>query len=464
MNKKAWQMERELRNAAIPVDRRITDSNWYEVDFAVPYGDALIDTFWFSKVPGSVAPEIPYQEMTQARGNQGFDVSAAEALIPEGIALHSAGKKDDLRLLTSRLLHALNEAPEIPTHPYHQYQHPDNWADVQAAMPASPSYKYAAKWQDAYAERIYQGWLGQLAGGSFGTAIEGYTGAQIAKVYGDVRGYINEPETTNDDVIYELIFLDVYERMGQGITSEALGLEWVRQIPFGWSAEWVAIRNLSMGIFPPQSGSFQNAYSDWIGAQMRGMVCGMLAPANPLEAARLAHLDGVVSHARNGVYGEIFAAVLTSLAFAIDDTRQLLKEAAAFIPAGSEYAAQLELVFNTLADADSPEDAWAVLEKHFERYNWIHAYPNMAADVYALWYGGGDFTDTMSLLAKAGNDVDCNAGLVGNVLGVMQAVPKAWAEPIGDLLETYIRGKERLSIRELAQKTARLAKSNVRNS
>jgi len=73
-------------------------------------------------------------------------------------------------------------------------------------------------------------------------------------------------------------------------------------------------------------------------------------------------------------------------------------------------------------------------------------------------------TATMSLLAKAGNDVDCNAGLVGNVLGVMQAVPKAWAEPIGDLLETYIRGKERLSIRELAQKTARLAKSNVRNS
>ena len=59
---------------------------------------------------------------------------------------------------------------------------------------------------------------------------------------------------------------------------------------------------------------------------MRGMVCGMLAPAWPMEAARLAYLDGVVSHARNGVYGEIYASVLTALAFTHDDQRALLVE------------------------------------------------------------------------------------------------------------------------------------------
>ena len=76
----------------------------------------------------------------------------------------------------------------------------------------------------------------------------------------------------------------------------------------------------------------------------------------------------------------------------------------------------------------------------------------------ALWYGGNDFTETMALLAKAGLDVDCNGGLVGNVLGVLKDVPPAWADPIGDLMETYIKGKERLSIRELSARTARLAK------
>ena len=98
-----------------------------------------------------------------------------------------------------------------------------------------------------------------------------------------------------------------------------------------------------------------------------------------------------------------------------------------------------------------------ILDKHFERYNWIHAYPNLAADLLALWYGRGDFTETMSLLAKAGLDVDCNGGLVGNVLGVIRDVPREWADPLGDLLETYIKGKERLSIRAVADKTTALA-------
>jgi hypothetical protein len=66
-------------------------------------------------------------------------------------------------------------------------------------------------------------------------------------------------------------------------------------------------------------------------------------------------------------------------------------------------------------------------------------------------------TAAFRLLAHAGLDVDCNAGLVGNVLGVMHGVPQRWSVPLGDLLETYIPGKERLSIRQLAERTARLA-------
>ena len=150
--------------------------------------------------------------------------------------------------------------------------------------------------------------------------------------------------------VYEIVLLDVYEKMGRAITSDALGDEWVRQIPYGVSAEGMALRNLSLGIYPPESGIFLNPYCDWIGAQMRGMVCGMLAPGDPMEAARLAHIDAVISHARNGVYGEIYAAVLTSLAFVMDDPRAILVEAARYIPAKSEYAAKLEFCFKVLHD------------------------------------------------------------------------------------------------------------------
>jgi hypothetical protein len=193
---------------------------------------------------------------------------------------------------------------------------------------------------------------------------------------------------------------------------------------------------------------------------MRGMVCGLLAPADPLEAARLAHLDGIISHSNNGVYGEIYGAVLTSLAFEISDIRALIIEGSRFIPAGSEYAAKVNFIIDVLQKHETAKSAWPILDDHFKKYNGIHAYPNIAADLLALWYGKGDFTETMSLLALAGYDVDCNGGLVGNVLGIIQDVPAQWADPIGDLLETYIVGKEKLSIRALSDKTCRFAKLN----
>lgn len=454
--KKAWEMERELRKSAIPLDRRIHSSNWYESDFQVPYGDNLMLMFWDSKVPGSGAPEIPYLSMVQAMSNRGFDVSAAEALLPKGIDLFQAGKMDDLRVITAQILAALNDAPIDPANPIHQYQHPSTWNATMVAMGNIRKENLFRNDKDL-AERIYQGWLGQLAGGSFGTAIEGYTGKQIYQVYGDVREYITTPETTNDDVVYELILLDVFERLGHNLTAREIGLEWIRQIKFGWSAEWVALRNLNNGIMPPQSGSFQNPFAHWIGAQMRGMVCGMLAPGWPFEAARLAYLDGIVSHEHNGVYGEIYAAVLTSLAFIRQDVRLILKEAVDYLPQKSEYAAVVRQCLNKLEASDDPIATWADFETKFERYNWIHAYPNIAAVIYSLWFGNGDMTETFCLLAKAGLDVDCNAGLAGNVLGVIKPVPTQWASPIGDRLETYIRGKEVLSIQELAQKTANLA-------
>ena len=457
--KKAWQIERDLRESAVPVDRRVNVSHYSDENGAfntVPAGDDLMRMFWDSKVPGSYAPEIPYLEMVQAAYNKGLDTSAAEALLPEGLRLAREGKVDELRVLTARILEALNTAETDPNHPFHTYSHPDAWEDIRKEM-GNVQEEPVSFDRSQLNERIYQGWLGQLSGGSFGTALEGYTGAQLAKLYGEVRSYITQPETTNDDVVYELVFLDVFEKMKREITSREIGLEWVKQIPFGWSAEWVALRNLSMGIFPPYSGSFQNPYSNWIGAQMRGMICGMLAPGWPMEAARLAYIDGVVSHENNGVYGEMYAAVLTSLAFVRSDPRALLLEAAQYFPQRSLYASVVRDSLNVVSTNSDPAKAWQILDKNYQEYNWIDAHPNIAAVIYSLWYGQTDMTEAFSLLAKAGLDVDCNGGLVGNVLGVIQPVPDQWAAPLGDLLETYLKGKEKISIRELAERTARFA-------
>jgi ADP-ribosylglycohydrolase len=455
----AWQIDRQIRLNAVPLDRRKESSNWYTSETVFPTGDDLIALFWNARVPGSGAPEIPYVEMVESMANKGYDMRRAEALLPEGLRLAEAGDRANLRALTARLLHAIHTAPADPASPYWRFDHPATWPEVRAAMePNLQSEGDAPRDLPDLDERILAGWLGQLAGGAFGTAIEGYHYSKIMEVYGRIDAYITTPETMNDDVTYELVFLDVFERLGRAISSVELGLEWLRQIPFGWSAEWIALHNLQDGILPPESGSFRNPYSDWIGAQMRGMVCGMLAPAWPLEAARLAHIDGVVSHSANGVYGEMYAAVLTSLAFTHTDPRELVVDGLRYLPQGSEYVHLARECLETLRREPDPERAWQILDRRFEQYNWIHAYPNMAADLLALWHSGGDMTRAFSLLAYAGLDVDCNAGLVGSVLGIMHGTPAQWAEPLNDTLETYMPGKEKLSIRELAARTARLAR------
>ena len=50
--------------------------------------------------------------------------------------------------------------------------------------------------------------MGQLIGGCLGTQIEGYTTEQIRKRFGEVYGYLRRPETYNDDITYEIAYLD----------------------------------------------------------------------------------------------------------------------------------------------------------------------------------------------------------------------------------------------------------------
>ena len=44
----------------------------------------------------------------------------------------------------------------------------------------------------------------------------------------------------------------------------------------------------------------------------------------------------------------------------------------------------------------------------------IHAYPNAAAEVVALYFCENDYDKLVSLIAMCGLDVDCNAAQVAN--------------------------------------------------
>ena len=254
--------------------------------------------------------------------------------------------------------------------------------------------------------------------------------------------------------------LKAVEAKGKAVTSADIAEQWVALIPMAWSAEDIAIKNLKLGIFPPESGFNGNPYREWIGAQMRGAICGMLYPGKPKKAAELAFTDGQISHHNNGILGEIFNAVMTGLAYVINNMREIVEKAVALIPKDSEYYSVISFALEQCRTHEDWESAWRVCEKHFEKYNWIHAYPNAAAEIIALWFGNGDFDEIMHICAMEGYDADCNLAQIGTIAAIASEATLAahWTEPIGDTLNTYMRGVDAMSIHFLGEETVSAAR------
>ena len=137
-----------------------------------------------------------------------------------------------------------------------------------------------------------------------GTAVAGYHTKKLEEVYGWVDRYIKDPEMYNDDLTFELAFLETFIRKGYDLTAADVAEDWAARLPFAFTAEGIALKNIKNGLYPPESATFHNPFYELIGAQMRGGICGMVAPGNPRLAAKLAWEDGSVSHYNNGVLGE----------------------------------------------------------------------------------------------------------------------------------------------------------------
>ena len=381
--KKAWQLELETMQAARPVVLSEEEQGWSVCERYDRMECHLNEMKWKSNVPGSGAEEHVIVAAMQDMENMGYDVSAAEALIEEGMEALKRGDQAKLALLTGRVFHLLSVAPRAEGHLYHRYPVYDRFESIERAA-SLPVYPYDAESED-FLRRTHLGWQAQICAGALGTAIEGYTTENITSVFGQIYGYPRTPNTMNDDITYELAFLEAAKEKGRHLTAADVAEQWLALIPFGWSAEEVALKNLRLGIYPPESGYRNNPYREWIGAQMRGAVCGMVAPGNAREAARLAFLDGSVSHHNNGILGEIFNAVLVSLSYVLTDVDTLLKESIAAIPEDSEYASVLRFA---MEQCDAHGDWLNQRDDSFSRFIEIGDKKNPRNALFKLYSSG----------------------------------------------------------------------------
>lgn len=425
---------------------------WTASDFASQTREQMLYAFWGAEVPGSGAWDSMFVGAFVSKADLGFDVGAGETILRAGLAARERGEIDECVRLGDRLLHALDTAPRIEQHTAHAYR----WRPMFRTHTTLPG-RLPRDW----AERVRAGWVGQLAGAAFGGPFEGCSGHAIDRLYGSVNRYVGRPDTLNDDCVYELLALDVLETVGRGASPADFGEMWKDRLQFAWSAEWVALENLKAGITAPRSGWRGNPMHDWVGAQMRAMVFGLVAPGWPLEAARLAQLEASVSHVGSGIDAAVFSAVMTSLAFVHNDVRDVVRAAVAlFADADSEFAAVVRSCFEVCTRTTDGDVARIELLARFEERYWIHSFPNIAAVIVALWFGEGDFTRSMAIVAKCGLDADCNGGLVGTILGVLNAaVPSWWANPLEGRLDTYVASIGTVSIEAVAHQSVLVAEA-----
>ena len=453
--KRAYEYDYELISNAVPKLLSEDEQTWEDAFDVDEKSWKAVQLLWGSHVPGSYAPERVLLAGIQSMYNMGYDVTEAEKLIPQALKAREEGDKVTLTRLTAKVFHIINNAKQIPDHPSLAYTVYDSFEKYAKDVTFEKYPAFKMDDEELY-KRIHAGWVAQIIGAAVGTALEGYTSDALRKAFGEVKNYIRKPNTYNDGITFELAFLEAFEQSGYNVSSEEVAEEWVSRIPSGWSAEDIALKNIAMGIYPPESGYRSNPWREWIGAQMRGAVCGMVAPGDPETAASLAFRDGVVSHYNNGVIGEIFNAMLCSMAYVEQDMRTIVKKAIDMVPKKSEYYTVVQFAWDACENSKDYLSAWKLCEQKYVRYNWIHAYPNAAAEVVALYFCKNDFDDCLNMISLMGQDVDCNAAQIMTLFGLaygMDCIDSRWIEPIQDKFCSYVRGYENSAISKIARKT-----------
>jgi ADP-ribosylglycohydrolase len=268
----------------------------------------------------------------------------------------------------------------------------------------------------------------------------------------------------DDDMDYPLIGLHILEKYGAGFTIEDVAFTWLSLLPYQmvFTAERAAYRNIVNELPVTQTATHDNPYREWIGAQIRADAWAYASASLPERAARWAWQDASLSHVKNGIYGELWAAAMIAAAF--DDTtapidgariRALLDIGLAAIPARCRLADALRQLDAWHAGGIPWEAAFDRVRDGYGGYHWVHTINNALVVALALLYGGGDFSRTISLAVLCGWDTDCNGATAGSILGAMLgagALPTGWTAPLNDRLRSAVIGFDGARFSDLARR------------
>jgi hypothetical protein len=384
------------------------------------------------------------------------------------------------------------------------YCEPDPLTEIQAARPAAPKLKLWRGSKAKFLEQLHGGLLGRICGCMLGKPVEGWPRESI-RITGEATGnwplanYLRLPTAKekkkiaaqkpqrqlnekwpaivrdgmngmveDDDTNYTTVGFAVVQRWGAKFTPMDMAAFWCDEIPImhTCTAERVAYRNYVAGLLPPRCASHRNPYREWIGAQIRADYFGYANPGNPERAAAWAWRDACISHVKNGIYGEMWAAAMLAAAYVEEDVVAIIRAGLAQVPAQCRLREDVERIIAAYQHGASYESAIGMIHTQWNEkrgHDWCHTNSNAQIVAAALLYGGDDFGLTISRAVMPGFDTDCNGATAGSVWGVrhgVRALPKLWTQPMKDRIRTGVASYHDVKISKLAADMVETAVKN----
>ena len=306
-------------------------------------------------------------------------------------------------------------------------------------------------------DKIKGGWAGQTIGVTFGGPMEFRFQGTFIGDYQAINwydGYLKETMTNTpglyDDLYMDLTFVDVFEKSGLDAPVDSFANAYANAGYMLWHANQAGRYNILHGIKAPMSGHWlNNPHADCIDYQIESDFAGLMSPAMPNAASSISDKIGHIMNYGDGWYGGVFVGAMYSMAFTTNDIPTIISEALKSIPKKSEFYECISDVIGWRKKYPSDwKSTWFEIQKKwandigcpegvFVPFN-IDAKVNAAYVVLGLLYGGGDFTKTLEITTRCGQDADCNPSSAGGILGTVLGydhIPAYWKMGLSDIEE-----------------------------
>ncbi|MDR0287719.1 MAG: ADP-ribosylglycohydrolase family protein [Clostridiales bacterium] len=310
-----------------------------------------------------------------------------------------------------------------------------------------------------YYDKVYGCWFGKCAGGMIGFKQENNKNL----LNYNFENIFPDHTPPNDDFDLQILWMDkILEQRGFDFDAYELA-DTFAKYNMCWANEYrIAIRNILLGVYPPESGLFDNEFfMHSMGCPIRSEIWGLICPMEPEKAARYAEYDGSIDHASESIDAEKFLAAMESLAFNYNNIKKLIENSLKYLTPETRLYSCINKVMEYYNSGFDWKDTRNKLVREFGSCDASYSVINLGFVTLALLYGKNDFTNTMITAVNCGFDTDCTAATSGAVLGLIlgfNAIPNVWKEKVGEqfVIGTVDVNRERDTLKLLAEDTCKL--------